>query len=233
MFSSLTKHMLRPRSLLLLCICILELATLLSGCQQTGARQENRYLSAIWSPDGRQTAYFRRHLEYQTSSGKYSFFIGEESHLRRLMTDQLFLCINDADGKHEQVVSEITYPLFQPDIYTIPDIFTNIVWEGQTILYGGGARDWFASGVHRFDLATKQDVQVEPGFDPVITLGHTQLRKEMDGRQLYSSEDGGYGQINNRVIFLFDHNQRTVAIYLSDPSITEPVKVPPYSITNP
>jgi hypothetical protein len=202
---------------------------LLTSCGQVQEqREENWYSSAVWSPDGTEVAYFKRHVEYVHSEPRVSLFIGEETKTNVLNHDRLFLCVNDATGESERILKKVELPAFQSDPYVIPRIYTAIVWDEQYIRYGAGKRDIFSTGVRQITPQGISDQLIEPGFEPVFALrpGPTVLLK----RELYSGA-GDYGYFGNRTIYVFDHNLHEVKLYLHDPLDREIPYTPPYSVT--
>lgn len=207
------------------------MALILAGCGPSQEQHtENWYSAATWSSDGTQIAYFKRYVEYTRTTPRVSWFIGEDTQSTTLKRDQLFLCINDVTGKSERIISEVPYDLFQPDPYTLPGIYTVIVWENQTLLYGAGQRDIFATGVRRVNLQNEQDKLVEAGFEAMVALSRRRERV-FNGQELYSSAEGDYGYFGDQTIYIFDHNRRSVAVYLHDPLNKKKPYVPPYSVT--
>jgi hypothetical protein len=211
---------------------LMVLTTFLTGCGGVEEeRRENRYSSAVWSPDGTQVAYFRRYVEYTHTSPRVSWLVGEEANENVLSRDQLFLCVNDLTGEAERVLTEIEYALPQRDPYTIPSLHTAVSWEGPVaLLYGAGKRDVFSTGVRRRSVRGDQDELVEAGFEPLVALGRQGVRIHK-GLELYSDAEGGYGYFDNQTIYMFNHNTRSVSVYLHDPLSREAPYVPPYDVT--
>jgi hypothetical protein len=217
----LAKHLARASLILI--------SMLLVSCGRSQElRKENWYSSAVWSPDGRQVAYFKLYVEYTHSEPRVSLFIAEETQTNILSHDRLFLCANDASGKSELVLKEIEFSISQSDPYVIPQIYTAIAWEEQHILYGASQKDIFSTGVYQITSQGTSDQLIEPGFEPVFALrpGPTVLLE----RELYSGS-GDYGYFGNRTIYLFDHSLQEVEVYLHDPLDRSAPYIPPYSVT--
>ena len=204
---------------------------LLTSCGQVQEqREENWYSSAVWSPDGTEVAYFKRYVGYVHSEPRVSLFIAEETKTNVLNHDRLFLCVNDAAGESERILKEVEFSAFQSDPYVIPRIYTYIVWDGQYIRYGAGKRDIFSTGVRQITPQGDSDQLIEPGFEPIVALRSRTI--VLSGRELYGGGRRSYGYFGDQTIYVFDHNQRKVTVYLHDPLDRESPYIPPYSITS-
>jgi hypothetical protein len=202
---------------------------LLTSCGQVQEqREENWYSSAVWSPDGTEVAYFKRHIEYVHSEPRVSLFVGEETKANVLNHDRLFLCMSDATGKSERILKEVELPALQSDPYVIPRIYTAIVWDEQYIRYGAGKRDVFSTGVRQITSQGDSDQLIEPGFEPIVALCSRPI--VLSERELYGGR-GNYGYFGDQTIYVFDHNLREVRVYLHDPFDREIPYIPPYSVT--
>jgi len=162
-------------------LCLV-LANLVACKGSARCQKETWYSSAVWSPDGKQIAYFRRYLEYEEQKPFVNLFVTDTSRIVKVVEDRLFLCINDITGKNERAIKEIAYDLPQPDQYTIPHIETGIIWGKEGIQYGAAVRDVFSTGVRQVFPEGGGDKQIDQDPESVskLTAGIFMLKKVSD-----------------------------------------------------
>lgn len=203
----------------------LALAVLISSCGPKYEKHtETRYGAVTWSPDGKEVAYLRIYLEYTQVSPRFSLFIGEDSKQTIIEKQVISVCINNAQGSEEDCLAEVDIPSDQQN----KELSMNIAWVNNQIQYRVASQDNYSTGILQINRHGGLEQLVADGSDPLANLMPNLLNSS--GEELYSGF-GNYGYFSNQTIYIFDHDEKTVRVYLHDPLSSNKPITPPYSVT--
>lgn len=163
----------------------------LIGCG-TSSAVETLYSQFTWGKDEEEIFYVKNVLDLMIQKNEL-FFIGQSSESRAITSRSMYICVNDFSGNNEIVIGEIDIGL--------NDFDYEMGWMGESLVIKTGDGAWTIDAVE----GEIRPLDTLPVLNPLV-------RKWGDYSLL--QKPGSYG---NRVIFMADHENRTMSTYLRDP----------------